>query len=309
MILQLMERWRNVQGDIESHGAKTLNEDSRRTCLAGQADPHGVGGQTGPRVLPFKQSRRAIDDESVREDIVKLREKMLHVESMQRELENEDVTRQPFDVSVFDQRIGVLKRILSSLDELRSSLLEVKVKVHRLAASYCDAPVNEHVSLLTQEVRDLHNTWHTLRERTAHQLRELQQSKSVLQGLYQNRNLLKNALNQPNETVALATTNGKISGHSQLTPCICPRSSTLLSLNDDDYDSNYESEEESPTTCSGGDGKKSIWRIFKAALPFQVALVMLYCVACFMEPRCCDVANTLNSFGPQLRYEQGPPPI
>lgn len=53
---------------------------------------------------------------------------------------------------------------------------------------------------------------------------------------------------------------------------ISPSAATLLQfkVNDDDYDSNYESEEESPAVCGDGDGNKSIWRIFKAALPFQV---------------------------------------
>lgn len=55
---------------------------------------------------------------------------------------------------------------------------------------------------------------------------------------------------------------------------ICPASATLLQfkVNDDDYDSNYESEDDSPTICSDSEGNKSIWRIFKAALPFQVCI-------------------------------------
>lgn len=53
-----------------------------------------------------------------------------------------------------------------------------------------------------------------------------------------------------------------------------------------------------------------IWRILKMALPFQLALVALFGVACLLEPRCCEAMNTLNfSFTPQLRYLQGPPPI
>lgn len=52
------------------------------------------------------------------------------------------------------------QKILASLQPLKSSLLFVKVKVHRLAASK-DDPQN----LLTASVHDLYNTWDTLYER------------------------------------------------------------------------------------------------------------------------------------------------
>ncbi|KAI4477578.1 hypothetical protein M0804_012695 [Polistes exclamans] len=53
-----------------------------------------------------------------------------------------------------------------------------------------------------------------------------------------------------------------------------------------------------------------IWRILRAALPFQLALVALFCAACLLEPHCCEAANTLNlSLTPQLRYVRGPPPV
>ncbi|XP_076378374.1 uncharacterized protein LOC117222485 isoform X3 [Megalopta genalis] len=53
-----------------------------------------------------------------------------------------------------------------------------------------------------------------------------------------------------------------------------------------------------------------VWRILRAALPFQLALVALFCAACFLEPHCCEATNTLNlSLTPQLRYVRGPPPV
>ncbi|XP_076222312.1 klarsicht protein isoform X2 [Nomia melanderi] len=53
-----------------------------------------------------------------------------------------------------------------------------------------------------------------------------------------------------------------------------------------------------------------IWRILRAALPFQLALLALFYAACHLEPYCCEAANTLNlSLTPQLRYVRGPPPI
>ncbi|XP_043268774.1 uncharacterized protein klar isoform X2 [Venturia canescens] len=56
--------------------------------------------------------------------------------------------------------------------------------------------------------------------------------------------------------------------------------------------------------------KSWVWRILRAALPFQLALVALFCAACLLEPHCCEAANTLNlSLTPQLRYVRGPPPV
>lgn len=61
---------------------------------------------------------------------------------------------------------------------------------------------------------------------------------------------------------------------SSRTNAICSDTDALLKFklhHEDEYDSNYESEEELlPATCD--DGNKSIWRIFKAAIPFQVGL-------------------------------------
>ncbi|CAK9798372.1 Klarsicht protein [Anthophora plagiata] len=53
-----------------------------------------------------------------------------------------------------------------------------------------------------------------------------------------------------------------------------------------------------------------VWRILRTALPFQLALVALFCAACLLEPHCCEATNTLNlSLTPQLRYVRGPPPV
>ncbi|XP_036338397.1 uncharacterized protein LOC118748163 isoform X2 [Rhagoletis pomonella] len=52
------------------------------------------------------------------------------------------------------------------------------------------------------------------------------------------------------------------------------------------------------------------WRIAKAAVPVQLALITFLCAACLMQPNCCDNLNNLSmSFTPQLRYIRGPPPI
>lgn len=53
-----------------------------------------------------------------------------------------------------------------------------------------------------------------------------------------------------------------------------------------------------------------LWRVMRAALPFQMAIMAIFCVACLLEPHCCDSMNNLNySLTPQLRYIRGPPPV
>ncbi|KAH7973133.1 hypothetical protein HPB52_021792 [Rhipicephalus sanguineus] len=54
-------------------------------------------------------------------------------------------------------------------------------------------------------------------------------------------------------------------------------------------------------STGAGSRRRRLWRVLKAALPVQVALVLLYCVACLLEPHCCDLLNNFHSpFGPQL---------
>lgn len=56
--------------------------------------------------------------------------------------------------------------------------------------------------------------------------------------------------------------------------------------------------------------KSWVWRILKAALPFQLAIVALFCAVCLLEPHCCEAANGLSlSLTPQLRFVRGPPPV
>ncbi|XP_067142723.1 nuclear anchorage protein 1-like isoform X2 [Centruroides vittatus] len=51
-------------------------------------------------------------------------------------------------------------------------------------------------------------------------------------------------------------------------------------------------------------------RVLRVAVPVQLALVLLYCLARLLEPRCCDSVNNLHfSTAPQLRYVRGPPPL
>ncbi|KAG0423810.1 hypothetical protein HPB47_000420 [Ixodes persulcatus] len=65
-------------------------------------------------------------------------------------------------------------------------------------------------------------------------------------------------------------------------------------------------EDEEKLPPGGSSGSRRLWRVLKAALPVQVALLLMYCVACLMEPHCCDLLNNFHaSFGPQLSVRLG----
>lgn len=52
------------------------------------------------------------------------------------------------------------------------------------------------------------------------------------------------------------------------------------------------------------------WRVARFAFPVQLALIALFCAACFIEPHCCDGVNNFSwSLTPHLRYVRGPPPV
>ncbi|CAH0773042.1 unnamed protein product [Bemisia tabaci] len=66
------------------------------------------------------------------------------------------------------------------------------------------------------------------------------------------------------------------------------------------------------TADDGDDGDKpsQFWRILKCSMPFHLAIMLLVCVACLLEPHCCDSLNNFHrSIAPQMRYLYGPPPI
>lgn len=64
------------------------------------------------------------------------------------------------------------------------------------------------------------------------------------------------------------------------------------------------------TSISPKRNRSRFWRIVKVAVPVQVALVLLYCLACYLEPSCCNTLNNFNfSLTPQLRYFGGRPPV
>ncbi|KAL7032868.1 hypothetical protein ACKWTF_007417 [Chironomus riparius] len=70
-------------------------------------------------------------------------------------------------------------------------------------------------------------------------------------------------------------------------------------------DTTSESDPDEPKTTQW----RILKRVAKLAMPFQLTVVTLFCIAWFLEPRCCDTLNNLSmSLTPQLRYINGPPP-
>lgn len=65
------------------------------------------------------------------------------------------------------------------------------------------------------------------------------------------------------------------------------------------------------TVVEDADEKRTwSWRFAKYAVPVQLALIALFCAACFIEPNCCDSTNSFAwSLSPHLRYVRGPPPV
>uniref|UniRef100_T1IPR3 KASH domain-containing protein n=1 Tax=Strigamia maritima TaxID=126957 RepID=T1IPR3_STRMM len=61
----------------------------------------------------------------------------------------------------------------------------------------------------------------------------------------------------------------------------------------------------------GGNKRHSfLWRVIRAAVPIQLAIIVVLCVAYLLGPDCCDSRNNfVFSFSPHLRYVNGPPPV
>lgn len=110
LILQLMDRWNRLLGDIESRGQTMLNEDARHVVLGGANAKDKGGNETTPqRSSPLKTPRRVLDGATVREDILKLREEMLQMEGMHRELDHEQNGDKSQGFADIDERVSVLK--------------------------------------------------------------------------------------------------------------------------------------------------------------------------------------------------------
>ncbi|CAL1284734.1 unnamed protein product [Larinioides sclopetarius] len=77
-------------------------------------------------------------------------------------------------------------------------------------------------------------------------------------------------------------------------------------VSEDVPDRKAEFKVSSPTASK----RSCLWRTLQAAFPIQIALVILYCLSCYMEPQCCENVNNYDfSILPKLRFPGGPPPV
>lgn len=206
------------------------------------------------------------------------------------------------DFQALEQRAHELKVALASLHDIRDALLDVKVKAHRLNAS---GRADDVGLAIGEHIQALYRQWDDAYEQSGAKLTELQRMQSqwkmqrdappecpdVAKTLLHSPAGNGTSLEKPVVRRTAVTTEPR-----RTHPVVAPSCSAAAAL------------------PSGGDStgahnrRRRLWRVLKAALPVQVALVLLYCVACLLEPHCCDLLNNF-SFGPQLRYTQGPPPI
>ncbi|KAL1426194.1 hypothetical protein MTO96_018451 [Rhipicephalus appendiculatus] len=167
-----------------------------------------------------------------------------------------------------ERRAHELKVALASLHDIQDSLLDVKVKAHRLGASTEELAIGKHIQALYRQ-------WEDAYEQSGAKLTELQKMNS--------------------EEMS-----------PQCPPC-CKDTVGGQSRRSMFNGEAFNKRESWPSDGAASQPDGNQWHVGIAGC---VALVLLYCVACLLEPHCCDLLNNFHSpFGPQLRYTHGPPPI
>ncbi|XP_077537806.1 klarsicht isoform X2 [Haemaphysalis longicornis] len=205
------------------------------------------------------------------------------------------------DFQALEQRAHELKVALASLHDIRDALLDVKVKAHRLGASGRTDDVGLAIG---EHIQALYRQWDDAYEQSGAKLTELQRMQSQWKmqrdAPPECPDAAKTLLHSPagngttlEKPVVRRTAVTTEPRRSQPVAAACSAAAALPGGGD---------------SSGAHNRRRRLWRVLKAALPVQVALVLLYCVACLLEPHCCDLLNNF-SFGPQLRYTQGPPPI
>lgn len=198
------------------------------------------------------------------------------------------------ELSERERRLNALKKIAKQLESALSPSSEVlKTITQRMEAA-------------ENELKILQNTCRELIVRTSTQL--LQQQGIDIPSI-------SNAQSQINVQIPIITIKGKSSKRSppRRTKRKSP-SSRRSAIGAKSRASNDEMSSKSESELDDVEGKETtrwwfVKRIAKMAVPVQLAIVTLFCVACLLEPRCCDTLNNLSmSLTPQLRYVRGPPP-
>ncbi|XP_077522289.1 klarsicht isoform X2 [Amblyomma americanum] len=210
-------------------------------------------------------------------------------------------SRPSCDFQAVEKRAQELKVALASLHDIRDALLDVKVKAHRLGASGCGDDVGLAIG---EHIQALYRQWDDTYEQSGAKLTELQKMQSEW----------KTHRDAPPECPDAAKTlmRSQTRTPPNLEKPMANRKSGAVAEHCRSHAATSAAAARSAPGDSTGAGsrRKRLWRVLKAALPVQVALVLLYCVACLLEPHCCDLLNNFHtSFGPQLRYTHGPPPV
>ncbi|CAN7937429.1 unnamed protein product, partial [Ixodes hexagonus] len=260
------------------------------------------GGSATPKSSSPRARRQSMSDtatEQQRADVLRsigvLREELSSVsELVQRPKEcrarASQVEQHSHDLGAVEQRAQQLKArpslysernccilffvALSSLNDIRDSLLEVKEKAQRLAAEG-HGRADPVAAALGDHVQALYRQWDNAYEQSGAQLTELQMTRSQASDAMAPGDL-------QSKKMAGGVTKAPGRGQQVAPPAV---------------------QDEEKLRPGGSSSSRRLWRVLKAALPVQVALMLMYCVACLMEPHCCDLLNNFHaSFGPQLRW-------
>ncbi|KAG5682168.1 hypothetical protein PVAND_011538 [Polypedilum vanderplanki] len=213
------------------------------------------------------------------------------------------ITNQSSNGGSYQSDSGISDEGFSELSERERRLIALKKIAKQLETAL--SPSSEVLKTITQrmeaaenELKVLQNTCRELIVRTSSQL--LKQ-----QGI----ELPQHAQSQINVQIPIITIKNNKLKRSLPRRNKRKSPSTVKKINEiDQVSSNEETD-----TSDMDESKNSKWwfmrRVAKLAIPFQLTILTLFCVACLLEPRCCDTLNNLtSSLTPQLRYINGKPP-
>ncbi|XP_076355434.1 uncharacterized protein LOC143249453 isoform X2 [Tachypleus tridentatus] len=267
-------------------------------------------------------------EQKVMKDLEKLRIKLDNLSMTANQ------TSQPSSLVDLEDRIELLQTLFSTLHDTKNTLLEVNLQVHRLVTESGLAS-----SPLKEDVTSLYQLWDDIYEVTGSQLTELQNLKQRWSSRGNEDESVTSHLNDtalhlgPSETEVLSKemkdcgekssifqsspneSESNVGGYQKMNTEekgiwvteVMSSSPTVRSV----ATSPDPSLETSPTVTKCRVGQTPFWRrVMRFAVPIQVALVVLCCLACLLEPHCCDIKNNFRfSLLPQLRYIRGPPPV
>ncbi|XP_067142715.1 cingulin-like isoform X1 [Centruroides vittatus] len=252
------------------------------------------------------------------EESQQLRENLEELDRSVRELESEDYSPAPsFDR--LEEKIDSLQVSLRALQETRERLLAVNLRVRRRNDPSLPEKVTESYRLwegvyrrnrdLTAELRLTRNLWSRFLDLS----RRLENSSPEIsdqerdRGLEELRALVRELEQRLEGSPALP-------GIREASESLEPEARRPKEQGEEEEEKAFEGPSEIRPDEEEEDERKKkpslLRRVLRVAVPVQLALVLLYCLARLLEPRCCDSVNNLHfSTAPQLRYVRGPPPL